>query len=128
MTITVANLQNTKEGIRCDRISMLGNPFVLESELDRKRIVEMFRQYLYGITMFDEEPSTMAAQLSDRYAMAISNTWKRPTHRQFIGELNRIQILSLTQDCTLLCWCSPLRCHCDILASYFKWKNQDSNA
>lgn len=122
MTITVANLRDTKEGIRCDRVSALGNPFQLESELDRILVVKAFREYLNAVAVNEEEPAIVAARMSVKYEIAVSNTWKRPTYRQFIGELNRIDQLSLNEDITLLCWCVPLTCHCHVIESYINWK------
>lgn len=122
MKITVANLRDTKEGIRCDRISMLGNPFQMESELDRILVVKAFREYLHAVTTNDEEPAIVVSRMSAKHLLQISNTWKRPTSRQFMGELNRICQLALIEDITLLCWCAPQTCHCHVIENYLNWR------
>lgn len=127
MTITVGNLRDTKNGIRCDRVSVLGNPFQMESELDRILVVKAFREYLNAVAVNEEEPAIVTARMSAKYSIQISNTWKRPTSRQFMGELNRIYQLELSEDITLLCWCAPLTCHCHVIQSYLAWrKNKDA--
>jgi Domain of unknown function (DUF4326) len=123
MQITVANLKITKDGIRCDRTSVLGNPFHMKSELDRILVVKLFREYLSAVILDEEEPEIVAARIAAKYKIAISNTWKRPTSRQLVKEVNRIYQLGLEQDITLLCWCAPLTCHCYVLKNYFNWRN-----
>lgn len=122
MTITVANLKDVKEGIRCDRVSMLGNPFHMETESSRLLVVKTFREYLSAIAIDEEEPAIVASRLSAIHEIPISNTWKRPTHRQFIGELNRVYKITLIEDVTLLCWCAPLPCHCHVVENYINWR------
>ena len=123
MEITIANLRQTTEGIRCDRISVLGNPFHMRSEEERLDVVKAYKRYLSGVAIDQEDPSILASRMADKYLLQVSTTWKRPTSRQFVQELNRIQQLSNLEDVTLLCWCAPLACHCNIIRDYINWKN-----
>lgn len=122
MGITIGNLRQTTEGIRCDRTSVLGNPFHMRSEKERLNVVKAYKRYLSGVAINEEDPSILVSRMADKYSLQVSNTWKRPTSRQFLQELSRIQQLSITEDITLLCWCAPLACHCNIISDYIKWK------
>ncbi|NJR32250.1 MAG: DUF4326 domain-containing protein [Chamaesiphon sp. CSU_1_12] len=122
MQINVGNLRTTTQGIRCDRSSFLGNPFQMETENDRHATIKAFRQYLKMTAIDLQEPSIVASQVSIAYKLNISSVWKRPTSRQLLKELERVYELGLTQEITLLCWCAPLPCHCNVLINYFKWR------
>ena len=115
--ITVANLNKTKSGIRCDRKSPLGNPFYLIHEYQRDTVISAYRTYLYKIIFKDMTPKESAISLN----LPIANTWQIPTTTEFTKELYRIYINSLYQDTTLLCWCHPLPCHCDVIVNYLQY-------
>jgi Domain of unknown function (DUF4326) len=122
--VTIGNIKNSKEGIRCDRVSYLGNPFGMTSESDRSDVIQAFAEYFKLITEDQEEPSIAAGKIGFRRGIPVTTTWKRPTSRQFLNELNRIWNLSQSEDITLLCWCAPLQCHCNVLKEHFELKNR----
>jgi hypothetical protein len=63
MTITVGNLKLTKTGIRCDRSSVLGNPFHMRSPSERLPVIDSFRKYLWLVAVEKKEPYVAVADI-----------------------------------------------------------------
>ena len=99
MSIKVGNIRTHKNdstiGIKIDRSSVLGNPFYMSDESKRDLVCDNYQEY------FDQKVQ--------------SNT-----DVKFMNELRRIYELSLTSDITLLCWCSPKRCHGETIKRYIE--------
>jgi len=84
--------------VYCGRGSVLGNPFshkegtkakfVMES---RDEAVEAYRGY------FKEQMETNSA---------------------FLNEMRRIYRIARKQEVNLICYCAPLRCHCDVIRGF----------
>lgn len=121
MTFLVASLRQTKIGIRCDRGSVLGNPFHMENEAQRDAVVEGFRIYLDKVALRGIDPDIAATTIAKQRSLSLSSTWNAKTRSHFMNELHRIQSLSESGDVTLLCWCAPKRCHCDIIVNYLNY-------
>ncbi len=121
MTITVGNLRRITEGIRCDRRSVLGNPFEMRSETDRMAVIKAFRLYLNAVDRKSCDPVDAAKLIACSECLSLSDKWQRPSRPKITAELDRIARLAADADITLLCWCHPLPCHCDVLRSYFEW-------
>jgi len=120
--LNVANLKTTKIGIRCDRASFLGNPFDMKSEADRNKVCDGFKMYLWGVVGHGRSPRDSANAISVSMGLQISAKWRSPTTGQFLAALEQVE---LAPDGTkLLCWCSPLRCHCDEYVNYRAWVKQ----
>lgn len=118
MLIT-ANLKTTKYGIRCDRSTHLGNPFDLRNEGERDLICDGFRKYLWAVLGHGRSPNDAATSIALRMGLSVSAKWRSPTREQFLSAL---KLLEQAPDGTkLLCWCSPLRCHCDEYVKYRTW-------
>lgn len=115
----VVNLAKTKDCVRCDRTSILGNPFKMQQECDRTLVIKAFREYLFLITLHRVQPVTAATTIAERHSLPISKKWKRSTRSQFLDELSNIQ-----PDSWLGCWCAPEPCHCDVIISYLVWRSQ----
>ncbi len=122
--IKVANLRDTKDGIRCDRQTPLGNPFIMIAHAGkREEVVADYRLYLNHVANLGMHPiesvRNIKAMRAERRAMVIGTT---PTRDAFLAELARIAFhLDRDKKATLLCWCAPEACHCDALADYFSW-------
>ena len=126
--IKVGNLKSTKAGEICDRSSVLGNPFVLiaKTEADREKVIAAYRKYLYRITLLDRTPEQavrgVVREYHGRSTHLLVRDMSLPSRKSFVDELERLEILAKQSEITLLCWCSPLSCHCDKLADYLRWR------
>lgn len=128
--ITVANLRDATEGYRCDRLSALGNPFVLMARSDaaaRADTVTAFGLYLHLIANEGFEPveaieRVKARQKPGQRVLIVASTIK-PSRDSFMTELETLEASCLRQEpLILLCWCAPAPCHCDRIANYLNWK------
>lgn len=86
--IRVVNKRAMPRGysIYIGRPSPLGNPFRIGPDGDRARVVELYRQWI-EIKIEDNDPCV-------------------------VDELRRIKEAG---DVNLVCWCSPLPCHGDVI-------------
>lgn len=121
---TIGNLNRTQDGIRCDRISILGSPFSRKNESQRILGNQGFRQYLFDIAVHNKNPQSVAKQIRLENGLNISPRWLSPSAHVFQDELQKVHMATLSFNTTLLCWCEPLPCHCEILIKYFDWKNK----
>jgi Domain of unknown function (DUF4326) len=119
----VGNIKNTKVGIKCDRSSALGNPFMMRGEEERDIVKKAFREYLFQVAMNKIDPLTAAVNIQAKYQLVLSSAWIQPSCKEFMTELKRVHLATLKEDTTLLCWCNPLPCHVEIIIDYFEWKN-----
>ena len=118
MLIT-ANLKATKAGIRCDRATYRGNPFEMKNESDRGKNCDGFKKYLWAIVGHGHSPIDAANAVAASMGLDISAKWRSPTTSQFLAALKQIE--EAPDGTQLLCWCHPLRCHCDEYVSYLEW-------
>lgn len=125
MTYTVANLRVQKQGVRCDRASVLGNPFDLRNESERDAVIQAFRKYLWEVCHVWEEPEHAAMAIAEKMGLAIAPKWKKPTREALVLEIQRLEQM---ESATLLCWCSPKPCHCDIIVRYLEWWKKGDRA
>lgn len=97
------NLRYELCDIRCDRKTVLGNPYAMQnnSHEERTRVIQLYRIYLWGI-------------LNGKTPMSGSRE-----------EFMRL-FLSITEGKRLGCWCAPLPCHCDVLINARRWLNQET--
>lgn len=99
MSIKVGNIRTHKKdgsiAIKIDRSSVLGNPFYMPNEAKRDLVCDQYEEY------FNKKITGK-------------------TDSKFIEELNRIYELSKSNDITLLCWCSPKRCHGETIKRYIE--------
>ena len=121
MLIT-GNLKTTKIGIRCDRATYRGNPFDMKSEVERDLVCDGFDKYLWAIVGHGRSPVDAANTIALSMGLSISTKWYPPTTAQFLAALKRIE--QAPDGTKLLCWCAPLRCHCDEYVSYREWVEQ----
>ena len=97
--ITIKNLRTEKPDpkniwqVRVDRASVLGNPFVLVTEIERQGVCDMYRDYF--------------------------NNMLPNTNSEFYSELLRLErIYGHEGKLELFCWCAPDRCHCETIRDY----------
>jgi hypothetical protein len=113
----------------CDRSSILGNPFKMSAnanDSDRSAVIEGFRAYLHLVANQGEKPGWAANQVIITKGLTIAPSWITPTINEFMAELERVEQLARAEPVTLLCWCAPKACHCDILVRYLRWKDASS--
>ena len=133
--IKVVNLvPNRNHGpgfIRADRVSPLGNPYLLQDEEDRELIIKLYKRYLwcamnqpYGR---DRQASIIADTTRKKHHLHIrlapAYLAKRWTIFNVQAELNALVHRHMRgEDVILGCWCHPSPCHCDILKAAIEWK------
>lgn len=97
LDITVVNNPNKYFGEYIGRPSILGNPF---ASLSREEAIEAYDAYL-------------------REKIAEKDT-------VIVGELERLYQIANNEPLRLICWCSPLPCHGDIIKNVIN-EHHDSN-
>lgn len=99
MSIKIGNIKTHKKdgsiAIKVDRTSVLGNPFYMSDESKRDVVCDKYEEYFNKKT-------------------------NEKTDMKFMSELYRINALSQQNDITLLCWCSPKRCHAETIKKYIE--------
>lgn len=127
--------RHLESDIRCDRASVLGNPFELIDECFRDEVVEAWRSYLKLVIRYKNrgngdlvvEPHQITTTLP------ISKTWKRPTANQIVSELSAlVPLYKSDKNYRLMCWCrrddaenNLPACHCDsVIACVKKWSEK----
>ena len=97
--VEICNLRKQKPvepyDIKVDRSSILGNPFVMRSEIERDSVC-------------------------DKYELYFESKIKNKSER-FLNEiLNLINIYKKYNKLRLFCWCSPKRCHAETIKKYIE--------
>lgn len=88
--IKIGNIASGAEGEYCARPSVLGNPFHIHGDMTRKYVCDMYDSWLYK--KIDEQDHDV------------------------LNELTRLDDIYIkTGELTLLCFCAPLRCHCETI-------------
>lgn len=96
-TLSVGNLRHDdlmREGvdIRCDRASILGNPYKSLDDSMRDDSCDSYKKHFYR--MIESEGP-------------------------FCEEVRRIyRLVTEGHDVHLMCWCTPKRCHCDTIKEF----------
>ena len=119
ITIVNQSKSKSKEGIRGDRASVLGNPFDMgKDEGLRDRVCDAYEAYFQAV-LDGAEPSTAADEIADQAKLKLASAWKRPSRTDFMAEVDRIEaLISQGKPIKLLCWCAPCRCHLDTVKNY----------
>lgn len=123
--IKVVNLRHSRIetgwiDIRCDRSSVLGNPFELQGEKNRVAVVYAHKQWLNQCRLNAgvDKPIPL-----DVWGIKIASAFKHPTSSQVMQELDRIEcLLRAGKKVRLQCWCKPASCHCDNYKAYLIWR------
>lgn len=92
--ISVMNKRDTLDGIRIDRSTLFGNPYPITDTQDRATVIALYEVYLIRQLAYKKGFYTCFMALVEQY--------------------------KTTGMLTLVCWCSPLPCHGDVLAKYIK--------
>jgi hypothetical protein len=116
MTINIGNLRHTKVGIKCDRTSVLGNPFWMRKESDRDDVCYYHDIYFTWIVDEGYTPTQAVSKVLNIYSGAVLvKGWQVPTRSEFMAALDRIN-----DGDTILCWCAPQRCHLDAVKQFLE--------
>lgn len=123
--IKVVNLRHVSNetgwlDIKCDRSSILGNPFELEGERSRAVVVHAHKQWLNQCRLNAgvDKPIPL-----DVWGMKIAPAFKNPTSSQVMQELDVIEgLLRAGKKVRLQCWCADKACHCDNYKAYLLWR------
>ena len=126
--IQVVNLRNCKPeagwlDIKCDRSTVLGNPFELKGEDSREAVVHAHKQWLNQCRVHAHLDIPLAIDMWKNKGFKVALSYKHPTSFIVMRELNRIEgLLRAGQKVRLQCWCYPSSCHCDNYKAYLIWK------
>ena len=108
--------------VRCDRSSVLGNPFQLRSEEERDMVCQQYKLWLWA-NIKQEADAVVHLGRWKREGLAIASSFKHPTSRQVTRELDlMVTFCRLGKNIRLLCWCAPKRCHADGIKDCLLWK------
>ncbi|MEY3302397.1 MAG: hypothetical protein RLZZ139_769 [Cyanobacteriota bacterium] len=128
--------RHLESDIRCDRASVLGNPFELINEESRPAVLAAHKAYLKlvikhknsGFGHLVVEPSQVGV-----IDIPTSEKWKRPTVDEIISALeNLVPKYKSERVYRLMCWCrrddaenNLPACHCDsVIACIKKWSDK----
>ena len=126
VVIEICSLRTTKleftYDVRVDRLSILGNPFKMDSESRRDLVCNYYRDYFLG--MINNNVLKLAHVPNERLPRFIKLGFVE-FRKEFMDELRRLyKILATHGKLRLFCWCAPKRCHAEtiakFLANYFK--------
>ncbi|ABW31119.1 DUF4326 domain-containing protein [Acaryochloris marina] len=122
-TIHIANLRKSRQlqpGVRCDRGTPLGNPFHMFAESERDRCIAAFRVFLYEVAILGNEPSQdLIRRIAEQHKIMPSGSYK-PFGRGAM--MAALEALGQKSEVTLLGWCHPKPCHCDVIKAFLDWK------
>jgi Domain of unknown function (DUF4326) len=128
MNITIGKITrdplNLNYQIRIDRGTIMGNPFFLKQDStdgERDFNLKVYRLYLNLVIRKGAYPMESAARLANQYELFISNTFQKSSREEFMNEFNRMVELAKIKPIELMCFCSPKKCHGDILKSAIEW-------
>ena len=83
-------------GTYIGRGSPLNNPFVMESEADRDRVIQQYRRWLWEKITSTED-------------------------NEVLKEIHRLVDIAKKKDLYLVCWCAPKACHGDVVKACIEW-------
>ena len=87
-----------KVDIYCGRGSVLGNPFSHKEGTTAKYVVGSRDE---AVEAYREHFKT-----------------QMETNTEFLNEMRRIYRIARKSEVNLICYCAPLRCHCDVLRGF----------
>lgn len=102
--------------VRCDRNSVLGNPFEMKNKSDRPIVCQAYDEWLEeNILSYRHYLNiTISIEPWTQQGLIVAPSFKHPTSRQVSAEMMRIfQAVRAGNNVYLMCWCFPLECHCD---------------
>jgi len=115
--------------IRCDRASVLGNPFDMgKDESLRDTVCQAYREWLWENIQLAQRGEERRVDCK-RWGLRIATTYKNPTSLEVYNELLSIAgRLLADQKVRLLCWCKrsdrDVVCHVDIIVRCLIWLNR----
>jgi Domain of unknown function (DUF4326) len=129
--ITVGSMRNLSPKLgfvdrMCDRTSVLGNPFDMQKDEQRRDAVcDAFRQWLWQNIKLASTGSNAVVDPSE-WKLPVAKTWCRLTSAQVWEELNKIaNLVRAGSNVRLLCWCKQpnknVRCHADTIKACIEW-------
>lgn len=122
--ILIGNLRRTKAGVRCDRTSVLGNPFEMIIESERDAVCDAYRQHLNNVVVKKQDTIASIWSCSDQFNVLVSDKFDehRAARDSMLAELKRLYYKAHSVQTTLLGWCAPKRCHCETIRNFLQWK------
>jgi len=118
--LKVCHVKENLKGTRCDRASVLGNPYDLVNEKQRDNVCDSHWDYVLAVHAVEEKLLDTVLDPSCVSNLPVSKTWKRATPRQIKYQMQRLVVLHASTDIHYIsCWCrrstqtTKPRCHCD---------------
>lgn len=107
------------------RPGVLGNPFVMKSEADRDNVIAAYRKWLWenikvykGNDEFKKVCIVLPEAIAKKYNVSVATARKFGSPMHIVFELEEILKLNKVR---LVCWCSPDKCHADVIKSCLEW-------
>lgn len=133
MKIFIKNLNQSRNGVRCDRIGAYGNPFELfdpEDSVARDNVCNAYHDFFYRVVVDLYDAEEALSIVSGLYDVKVSSTWKNYSKEQIIVAIEDLVQKAIAEDnkesdigeLTLLCWCNPKRCHTETIREYLKYR------
>jgi hypothetical protein len=97
--IKLGNKKHGDVGVYVGRPSILGNPFKVGRDGSLEEVIAKYRVWLWG---------------------------EIKKHGSVFNKLVELVELSKRGDLTLVCWCSPLPCHAEIIRNAIMWMRKQS--
>lgn len=115
MNISIQNLRDTKDGVRCDRIGVYGNPFELVDTNDpvqRDVVCDAYNTFFNLVMYYNYCTEDALDVVCRQYNVVVSNTWKNYSAKEIkYGLQVLVEKAKKEKSIRLLCWCYPKRCH-----------------
>ncbi len=115
--------------IRCDRSSVLGNPFDMgKDEQLREPVIKAYREWLWAnIQLYQDNRGSGRVNLARWKNLRVATAaFKNPSANDVVKELQRIAgLVKAGKKVRLLCWCKQenkeVACHADIVMNCLIW-------
>lgn len=104
--------------IKLDRGHALGNPFFLPKGKEHLRpyVIEHYERWLVACLQNQESGFCVNPRgLITHPEVEIASSWCPSDCSIIVQEFNALRELLKTRDLLLLCWCTPLACHIDVI-------------
>lgn len=116
--------------VRCDRASVLGNPFDMgKDESLREPVCKAYKEWLWLNIKLREQGSGNESVILDRWCsqgLRVAPAFKYPTANQVVRALLDItEMLQAGKQVRLICWCKrpdrEVLCHADTIVRCISW-------
>lgn len=110
-----------KQVVKCDRSSILGNPFLVGNGKTRAHVISAFREWLWENHQANSDEIISLDRWKEE-GFLISDKYKPASSEDVVSELGKLLLISQRRELILGCWCVPYPCHCQVIVKYLTWR------